>query len=316
LTADLLEALPESYSVLHDLMIPRSTANIDHVVIGPTGIFVVETKNYEGSVSIRDGEAWVGNRRRPKLRGQVLDEAQIVKANLTDRQTYELAPDVHPLMCFQGNALDQPLWFEGVHLVRAEDLVAAITQRPVVLEASEIHKLADLAVKRLRPRGRKWAVAPVAAPLPPVVPRAVPRRRPTPSRTRSRGSARKRSGTGEELIKGVAVIAFLLFVFPKIIGSLGSSTESPAKFEVTNIEWSIEEKGTVAVSARVTNSGTSAASPTCKVRITQPTGPTFVKNEEPSNSLSDGETQKLTFGIRLPDSFGKPTGASVSCAAD
>ena len=32
--------------VLHDLAVPGSRANVDHLVIGPTGVWVVDTKAY------------------------------------------------------------------------------------------------------------------------------------------------------------------------------------------------------------------------------------------------------------------------------
>lgn len=40
----------EEYIVLHDLLLPYKdgTTQIDHVIISPYGIFVIETKNYTG----------------------------------------------------------------------------------------------------------------------------------------------------------------------------------------------------------------------------------------------------------------------------
>ena len=40
-----LEKLPSEYKVFHDRKIPSSRANIDHIVVGPTGVFAIETKN-------------------------------------------------------------------------------------------------------------------------------------------------------------------------------------------------------------------------------------------------------------------------------
>jgi len=41
-----LEELPQDYFIFYDVKLPGSKGNIDNVVIGPNGIFVVETKNY------------------------------------------------------------------------------------------------------------------------------------------------------------------------------------------------------------------------------------------------------------------------------
>lgn len=45
----LADELPRSYCVIHDLTTDFS--NLDHVVVGPTGVFAVETKNWRGLVT-------------------------------------------------------------------------------------------------------------------------------------------------------------------------------------------------------------------------------------------------------------------------
>jgi hypothetical protein len=47
--ANVLEKFPDDYRVIHDLTTPFG--NIDHVVVGPSGVYVVETKNWKGVVS-------------------------------------------------------------------------------------------------------------------------------------------------------------------------------------------------------------------------------------------------------------------------
>jgi hypothetical protein len=43
----------EGFAVLHDRRIPGSRANIDHIVISPAGVFLVDPKNYRGRVEQR-----------------------------------------------------------------------------------------------------------------------------------------------------------------------------------------------------------------------------------------------------------------------
>jgi hypothetical protein len=38
--------------VLHDRSMPRSRANIDHVAVAPTGVWVVDTKRYTGKSKV------------------------------------------------------------------------------------------------------------------------------------------------------------------------------------------------------------------------------------------------------------------------
>lgn len=60
-----LKRLPEeAYKVINDLMLPTSygTTQIDHVVVSRFGIFVIETKNYQGYVyGGEDAEKWTQN---------------------------------------------------------------------------------------------------------------------------------------------------------------------------------------------------------------------------------------------------------------
>lgn len=48
--ARILNSLPKEYKVINNVIIPHQngTSQIDHIVLSPYGIFVVETKNYSG----------------------------------------------------------------------------------------------------------------------------------------------------------------------------------------------------------------------------------------------------------------------------
>ena len=43
-----LSYLNDEFLLLNDVMLPRGRGNIDHILVGPTGVFVFETKNYSG----------------------------------------------------------------------------------------------------------------------------------------------------------------------------------------------------------------------------------------------------------------------------
>ncbi|WP_031537574.1 nuclease-related domain-containing protein [Bacillus sp. MB2021] len=62
-----LSQLPKEYMYLSDLLIrnPKSStgySQIDHVIINPYGLFVIETKNYQGTIyGGKDGKTWLIN---------------------------------------------------------------------------------------------------------------------------------------------------------------------------------------------------------------------------------------------------------------
>jgi hypothetical protein len=61
-TARLLRRLEQrGWVVLHDLAVPGSQANIDHVAIGPGGVVVIDSKQYRGRLRLDEsGLLWHG----------------------------------------------------------------------------------------------------------------------------------------------------------------------------------------------------------------------------------------------------------------
>ena len=51
-------AAEEGFVVLHDRRIHESSGNIDHILVTPFGVFVVDAKNYKGVIKVREGERW------------------------------------------------------------------------------------------------------------------------------------------------------------------------------------------------------------------------------------------------------------------
>jgi len=50
LVTDTLQSLPDTYYLVNDVNLSNSYGNIDHVVLGNNGIFIIETKNFEGEI--------------------------------------------------------------------------------------------------------------------------------------------------------------------------------------------------------------------------------------------------------------------------
>ncbi|MFT3659941.1 MAG: nuclease-related domain-containing protein [Gordonia sp. (in: high G+C Gram-positive bacteria)] len=52
----LAESLPGPAIVLHDVAVPGSKTNLDHIVLTPHGLFVIDTKNWSGRYGIRNNK--------------------------------------------------------------------------------------------------------------------------------------------------------------------------------------------------------------------------------------------------------------------
>lgn len=93
--------------VLHDRRIPRSSANIDHILIAPAGIFVVDAKNLRGTIAVRnrggffrpDHRLYVGRRDCSALATGLDRQVEAVTVALTAGGIDSLPP-VTPVLCF------------------------------------------------------------------------------------------------------------------------------------------------------------------------------------------------------------------------
>lgn len=135
----------EGYQVLHDRRRPGSRENIDHVVIGPTGVYIVETKHYRGSVERRGGELWVDGRRKTAFIDQVERQIAAVQEALATEE-------ITGMICFVGATLPRsgvPA-LRGIMVLPPEALLVAIRSRAVSLSPERTVSLAAVAEQHLR----------------------------------------------------------------------------------------------------------------------------------------------------------------------
>jgi hypothetical protein len=141
-TARLLARLERhGWAVLHDLAVPGSRANIDHLVIGPGGVFVVDSKLYSGKLHLAPGGSlWHG--RYPM--GPVLRAVRFE----ADQAAQVLAPGVEvvPLVAVHGAQVPWgKLVADGVPVVAARRLPELLRHLPAVLGPERVAGLANQA---------------------------------------------------------------------------------------------------------------------------------------------------------------------------
>jgi hypothetical protein len=145
-TARLLDRLTrDGYVVFHDLAVPGNTsANVDHLVIGPSGVFVIDSKQWTGSVhQSTDGLAWHNYHPLDRTLETVCWEAAAVGRLLGTR--------THPLLCVHGaHVQGGGLHAQGVAIVPASQLRRALGDDRVLSDA-EVELLATTAWTRLHP---------------------------------------------------------------------------------------------------------------------------------------------------------------------
>ncbi|MGW6914855.1 nuclease-related domain-containing protein [Kitasatospora sp. NPDC054939] len=146
LVGALLDGLrAHGWYVLHAVPLP-SGADIDHVVIGPPGVFTVNTKHHP------DAAVWVGDKRITVNRNSY---PYIEKSSLEGNKTAELlhhwcglAIPVHPVIAIVGARTLTLKGKPGVDVLDGSHIAGALSSRPPLLEAHRVAAVFDVARRR------------------------------------------------------------------------------------------------------------------------------------------------------------------------
>jgi hypothetical protein len=158
--AEALEGV-EEIRVLHDRRVPGTRGNIDHLVIGPAGVFVVDAKRYEGLIRVRDvggllktdKRLYVGRRDCSKLADNMGWQVEAVE-QVFRSVPVEPMPPITPVLCFVAGEwplLRPPDSFRGVRL-ESERSIRKLVRRSQALEQASIERVTRLLAEAFPPR--------------------------------------------------------------------------------------------------------------------------------------------------------------------
>jgi Nuclease-related domain len=148
-TARQLDRLAKhGWVVFHDLAVPDSRANADHLLIGPAGVFLADSKNWRGRLAFApDGTLWLGSYPLTATLATIGFEARAIAGALA---VPGLA--VEPLLVVHGSTIP---WGEqdlgGVAILPAGHLVANLLALPPLLTDRQVTQLARRAMAQLSP---------------------------------------------------------------------------------------------------------------------------------------------------------------------
>jgi hypothetical protein len=128
-TAAVLATLPAGWTAIHDARWPsRRFANIDHILVGPSGIFVIDSKSWSGRITVDGGHLRQNGRSREKAVAGCAD-AGLAVAELAGPH----ADKVFPVLCCLS---DEPLsgWCRDVMVSSTATLAQMLVTRPTVLD--------------------------------------------------------------------------------------------------------------------------------------------------------------------------------------
>jgi hypothetical protein len=112
--------------ILNDRRVPQTKGNIDHILVAPVGVFVVDAKYYEGLIQIRDvgglfktdKRLYVGSRDCSRLADNMAWQVEAVRQALL-AAVVDPMPPIAPVLCFvdgEWPLLFPPEEFKGIRL--------------------------------------------------------------------------------------------------------------------------------------------------------------------------------------------------------
>jgi hypothetical protein len=124
----------DSVRALHDRRVDGERSSIDHIVVAPSGVYVVSSMLYDGRVERRDKgtlrhvdlRLWIGNRDRSHLLDGVARQTTAV------RRVVGMGVPVHGVLCFVGSdwgVLMRPFHVTGVLVTWPKALARQVQAR-------------------------------------------------------------------------------------------------------------------------------------------------------------------------------------------
>jgi hypothetical protein len=150
----------EGLQILHDRRVPGTKGNVDHILIAPAGVFVVDAKQYEGRIEIRnrgwflrpDYRLYVGGRDRSALADGLGWQVEAVVRVLGASGVDPLL--ITPVLCFiDGDwpLIGRPTSYRGVRLEGTQSIRKLLVQSED-LDQSEITRLTRMLATALPPK--------------------------------------------------------------------------------------------------------------------------------------------------------------------
>lgn len=139
--AGILQSLPAAYHVFNDFIVGRN--HVDHVVVGPAGVFAVETKFWKGAVTIEDGHILLDGQlpSRSPL-SQAVREAELVRAALA---TLGWTGSVTPVLTFASDTFTaHAAELQGAVVINSCELKKSFEGGRSVLSPTELDRLVHL----------------------------------------------------------------------------------------------------------------------------------------------------------------------------
>ena len=150
IVAKKLKKLPKKYTAIRDVKIPNLGGDIDHVVVGPTGIYVIETKNYKPTY-IPDEDCWYHTSGRVSSQNPA-KQVKLQSSKLNDFLVRKLGKKlkkaaINPVVSPINHNLIFKKDIKSYEIVYPEDLVSYLSRRRKILSSKEVKEVINILAK-------------------------------------------------------------------------------------------------------------------------------------------------------------------------
>ncbi|MCD0452304.1 NERD domain-containing protein [Actinocorallia sp. API 0066] len=148
-----LGGLGRGYAVLHDRTVPYlSATNLDHLVVGLTGVYVVITRRVRRGVRLwaDEGRLWAGEEPVGGIGETAARAAELVSRFLAEELDEEVG--VVPLVAVQSGKVEpEGLEHEGVTFHRGREIPEFVKAHPVIFTSAQVTAIAAAADRLFPP---------------------------------------------------------------------------------------------------------------------------------------------------------------------
>ena len=141
-----LRKLGDGWRVLHSVPVGTGDTDIDHVIIGPPGVFTLNSKNnLGGRVSVNSKAVYVNGTYQPYI---AKSRAEGKRATKLLTAAYGGDVDVHPVIVIMASELRIKGSSDGVNVVGRKRIAKWLTDQPTTLTRDAVDAIYAVARRR------------------------------------------------------------------------------------------------------------------------------------------------------------------------
>lgn len=145
-----LKELDSSFRVIHDVVLPGDRQNIDHIVVGISGTFVIETKNHNGQIKCYD-DTWYRNkigRQGTRYEASIGNPSKQAKRNAVVLKNWLQSKNIDPgfisaVVVFTNDDVTLKLVRPTVKVVTIENLLPVFNSQTGRLTQDKVNSIAE-----------------------------------------------------------------------------------------------------------------------------------------------------------------------------